>query len=228
MTKGGKFRDGEDLASRVIYRLICWVILGFGKLYWRLTYDGLSNLPAGSFVLAITHRSNVDTPIMAALPVRLRFMAKDSLFKNAAAAWMLRAMGSFSVNRDAVDREALSRSVGLLEQGDPVVIFPEGTRQSGPVIQPLFDGAAYIAAKTQVPIVPVGIGGSEQVMRKGSKMIYPHKIHYIVGEPLDPPALKAYGRVSRAAVKQTTEDLRIELQRLFDEASEKAGEPHSP
>ncbi len=201
MTKKGKFRDGDDAASLAVYRVICWILLSFSKLYWRLTVDGKQNLPSGSFVLAPSHRSNVDTPIMAALPMRLRFMAKDSLFTNPVVSWAFLAMGSFPVNRDAVDRQALNRCIEVLGQGDPVVIFPEGTRQSGPVIQPLFDGAAYVAAKSQVPIVPVGIGGSENVMRKGSKMIYPHKIHYIIGEPIAPPALKPNGRVSRAAVK---------------------------
>ena len=56
-------------------------------------------------------------------------------------------------------------------------------------VQPLFDGAVYIAIKAGVPIVPVGIGGSERVMPKGAKFIYPRKVRVIVGEPMHlPPA----------------------------------------
>lgn len=227
MSKSGRFRDGEDLASRVVYRIISLILTGFAKIYWRLSLVGKENLPEGVFVLAPSHRSNVDTPILAAVPHRLRFMAKDSLFKNKAVAWGLKSMGSFPVNRDAVDREALSRCIAMLEQGDPVVIFPEGTRQSGPMIQPLFDGAAYVAAKTQAPIIPVGIGGTEKVMPKGAKMLYPRKLRIIFGEPMAPPPLKENGRISRSAVKQCTEELALELQRLFDMAQASVGEARS-
>ena len=61
----------------------------------------------------------------------------------------------------------------MLERGEPLVLFPEGERKCGPIVQPLFDGAAYIAVKAGVPIVPVGIGGSERAMPKGAKFIYP-------------------------------------------------------
>ena len=77
------------------------------------------------------------------------------------------------------------------------MLFPEGARQSGPIVQPLFDGAVYVAAKAGVPIVPVGVGGSERCMPKGSKLIYPHKIHVIVGDPIAPPAIVGR-RVDRA------------------------------
>ena len=61
----------------------------------------------------------------------------------------------------------------MLEAGEPLVLFPEGERKSGPIVQPLFDGATYVAVKAGVPIVPVGIGGSERAMPKGAKFIFP-------------------------------------------------------
>jgi len=104
-------------------------------------------------------------------------------------------------------------------------LFPEGTRQSGPIVQPLFDGAAYVAVKAGVPIIPVGIGGSERVMPKGSKMIYPRKCVLVVGEPISTPIDEA-GRVPRSAVKDVTSRLFDDLQRLFDEAQRLAGTPN--
>jgi 1-acyl-sn-glycerol-3-phosphate acyltransferase len=113
-----------------------------------------------------------------------------------------------------------------LESGEPLVLFPEGTRQSGPVVHPLFDGAAYVAVKAGLPIIPVGIGGSEGVMPKGSKMIYPRKCVIVVGEPIMVPKDES-GKVPRSAVKELTDALSRDLQRLFDEAQQLAGTPNN-
>jgi 1-acyl-sn-glycerol-3-phosphate acyltransferase len=91
-------------------------------------------------------------------------------------------------------------------------------------VQPLYDGAVYVAARTQVPIVPVGIGGSERAMQKGRRWIAPVKVHVVIGPAIDPPARSASGRVPRKAVQTATEDLRRVLQDLFDEARVAAGD----
>ena len=109
----------------------------------------------------------------------------------------------------------------MLESGEPLVLFPEGERKSGPVVQPLFDGAAFLAAKAGVPIVPVGIGGSERAMPKGSKLIYPRKVHVIVGPPIVVPGADQ-GRVPRPVLAEVTTTLHDELQRLFDAAEARA------
>jgi 1-acyl-sn-glycerol-3-phosphate acyltransferase len=152
-------------------------------------------------------------------------MGKDSIWKFAPIGWVLSALGAFPVTRGSADREALKRCIAVLEAGEPLVLFPEGTRQSGPIVQPLFDGAAYVAVKAGVPIIPVGIGGSERVMPKGSKMIYPRKCVLVVGEPISTPIDEA-GRVPRSAVKDVTSRLFDDLQRLFDEAQRLAGTPN--
>jgi 1-acyl-sn-glycerol-3-phosphate acyltransferase len=105
------------------------------------------------------------------------------------------------------------------------VLFPEGTRQSGPVVHPLFDGATYVAAKAGVPIIPVGIGGSERVMPKGSKMIYPRKCVVIIGAPIQ--TVNGSERLPRSALKELSGNLSVELQRLFDEAQRMAGSPNN-
>ena len=93
----------------------------------------------------------------------------DKYWKNKAFGRLLTALGGFPVSRGTADREALRRCIAVLEGGEPLVLFPEGERKSGPIVQPLFDGATYIAVKAGVPIVPVGIGGSERAMPKGAK-----------------------------------------------------------
>jgi 1-acyl-sn-glycerol-3-phosphate acyltransferase len=109
----------------------------------------------------------------------------------------------------------------VLDRGEPLVMFPEGTRRFGPVVEDLFDGPAFLAARTGAPIVPIGIGGSEGVMPKGSKLIRPKKVVIVIGPPITPP--QPEGRVPRRVVRELTEQLQKELQRVFDVAREKAG-----
>ncbi len=218
---------GGSLASRVFYTIMRGIVVGVCVAYTRTRIVGRHNIPrSGPFLLAPIHRSNIDTPLAAAVTGRrMRFMGKDSIWKVKAIGWIVSALGAFPVTRGSADREALKRCISVLESGEPLVLFPEGTRQSGPVVQPLFDGAAYVAVKAGVPIIPVGIGGSERVMPKGSKMIYPRKCVLVVGEPIHAPT-DENGRIPRSAVREVTDTLSRELQRLFDEAQRLAGSPN--
>lgn len=218
---------GSSRASLAFYSFARFLVVGLTYLVTRTRVIGRHNIPeSGPFLLAPIHRSNIDTPLAAAVTRRrLRFMGKDSIWRVPLIGWVMSALGAFPVTRGTADREALKRCIAVLEGGEPLVLFPEGTRQSGPVVMPLFDGAAYVAVKAQVPIIPVGIGGSEGVMPKGSKMIRPRKCVVVVGEPIRAER-DAEGRIPRSAVKDVTERLSGELQRLFDEAQQLAGTPN--
>jgi 1-acyl-sn-glycerol-3-phosphate acyltransferase len=219
---------GNSFASRCTYTAIRGLVVAVAVGYTRTKVVGKHNIPKNEpFLLCPIHRSNIDTPLAAAVTRRrMRFMGKDSLWKFAPIGWILSTLGAFPVTRGSADREALKRCIAVLQAGEPLVLFPEGTRQSGPVVQPLFDGAAYVAVKAGVPIIPVGIGGSEGVMPKGSKMIYPRKCTVVVGEPIR-AQLDEEGRVPRSAVKDITAQLSTELQRLYNEAQILAGTPNS-
>jgi 1-acyl-sn-glycerol-3-phosphate acyltransferase len=224
MTEVDSFLAGQSAMSRAAYYVVRAVVSAFVRIWNRLTIEGREHVPrTGAFVLAPVHRSNMDTPISSCVTRRrLRFMGKDSLWKRRPAAWFLSSLGGFPVTRGRADREALRRCIAVLEAGEPLVLFPEGERKSGPVVQPLFDGAAYVALRAGVPIVPVGIGGSERVMPKGAKFIHPHKVHAIVGPPITMPATSG-GRVSRSAVHDVTAELHATLQQLFDDAQKRVG-----
>ncbi|MHB8464627.1 MAG: (d)CMP kinase [Acidimicrobiales bacterium] len=208
--------------DRVLYWFCRAVIVIFSRVYWRLSVRGVDNLPPdGSYIVAPVHRSNVDFALVATITTRrLRFMGKDSLWKRRAPARFLSALGGFPVHRGSADRDALRRCVAFVNAGEPLVVFPEGTRQSGPVVCDLFEGAAYIAARTGVPIVPVGIGGSEKAMPKGSKMLHPSRVTVVVGTPIAPPASK-----SRRALRELTDRLHEDLQVVFDAAQIRSGSP---
>lgn len=219
MTKVDTFLAGQDIASRCAYFVARTFVAGFTRLWTRTSIEGREHIPrTGAFVLAPVHRSIMDTPISSCLTRRrLRFMGKDSLWKHQPAAWILSALGGFPVSRGTADREALQRCIAVLEAGEPLVLFPEGERKSGPTVQPLFDGAAYVALKAGAPIVPVGIGGSEMVLPKGSRFIHPRKVHVIIGPPITAPTGDGK-RVPRAVVREITTELHTTLQDLFDEA----------
>ena len=206
-------------AARVLYSIIRSAILGAAKLLGRVDVEGREHVPDGPFVLAPVHRSNIDFALASLVTTRrMRYMAKDSLWKSRALGGFVSFLGCFPVSRGAADREALRTCIDVIDAGEPLVMFPEGTRRSGPVVEDLFDGPAYVASKTQVPIVPVGIGGSEAMMPKGSKLIKPSRLAIVIGEPLQPPPPGEGGRVSRKAVKQLTDELRADVQKLFDDA----------
>jgi 1-acyl-sn-glycerol-3-phosphate acyltransferase len=225
VTQVDTFLAGQGRLSKLVYAVARAIVVGSMRAYTRMSIDGREHIPRrGAFVLAPVHRSNVDTPIAAAVTRRrLRFMGKDSMWKHRGPGWVLSALGGFPVTRGTADREALKRCIEVLEAGEPLVLFPEGERKSGPVVQPLFDGAAYVAVKAGVPIVPVGIGGSERVMTKGSKMIYPRKVWVVVGEPLRVEGAVPGERVPRATIRELSERLHARLQELFDEAQRRVG-----
>ena len=214
---------GQGRISKLFYGLIRGILVGLCRSYFRLRISGKENIPkTGAFILAPIHRSNVDTPIVSATTSRrLRFMGKDSLWKIRPIGVVLSALGGFPVSRGTADLEALKRCLAVLALGEPIVMFPEGTRQFGETIQPLFDGAAYLAIKAGVPIVPVGIGGTQEVMQKGSKMIYPKKCTMIIGRPIFPPQ-STTGRLPRSATTELTAQLKTALQELFDAAQRSA------
>ncbi|HUF32830.1 MAG TPA: lysophospholipid acyltransferase family protein [Acidimicrobiales bacterium] len=210
--------------QRVLYRVVRAILLAIARVLWRLRVDGLEHVPpTGSFVLAPVHRSNVDfLLVLAVTRRRMRYMGKASIWKVKALWPLFDALGGFPVQRGTADRQALRTCIEVIGHGEPLVLFPEGARQSGPDVKPLFDGATYVASRTGVPIVPVGIGGSERALPKGKKLPRPVRITLVVGPPLT-VEVGDDGKAPRRAVRETSERLRLELQRLFDEAEAKAG-----
>lgn len=203
---------------------VVWVVVNrVARIYWRLEIVGGERVPVvGAFVLAPSHRSNLDFALAGLVTRRpARYMAKSTIFKGGRIDRLLIALGAFPVVRGTADREAMRRCETLLASGEIVVLFPEGRRKDGPVVEDLFDGPAFVACRQRVPIVPVGIGGAERAMPIGSKMVWPRKIVITVGEPIYPD-VEVSGRVRRSAVAELTAELRDEVQRQFDLAAELA------
>jgi 1-acyl-sn-glycerol-3-phosphate acyltransferase len=211
--------------ERFAYGVIRGAFALLAKPYFRLEIHGRAHVPAqGPFVLAPVHRSNLDFILVSALTrTRMRYMGKASIWKWSWGGKFVSMLGAFPVHRGSADREALRTCLAVIENGEPLVMFPEGTRRSGPLVENLFDGPAYIAARTGVPLVPVGVGGSDKAMPVGSKLIRPHRIVLVVGEPIVPPSGDGTGRVRRRVVRDLTERLLVSVQALYDEARRRAG-----
>jgi 1-acyl-sn-glycerol-3-phosphate acyltransferase len=205
--------------TSVSYAVVRGLIRVVATALGRVRVVGAEHVPAsGAFVLAPVHRSNVDFALASLVTSRpMRYMAKDAIWKSRLLGRFVSMLGAFPVHRGTVDRESLRVTIEVIRGGSPVVMFPEGTRRSGPVVEDLFDGPAYVAARTGVPIVPVGIGGSERMMPKGAKYLRPSRLALVVGEPIVPPPIEGE-RPPRAVVRELTGRLQAELQRLFDEA----------
>jgi 1-acyl-sn-glycerol-3-phosphate acyltransferase len=209
-------------SRRVAYEALRRTVAGFSRVYWRVTVDGRDNIPDGPFILAPSHRSNIDGPLMCNTTRRpMLYLIKSEAWKYRWSGAFFDYFGGIPVDRGEPDRAALRRCQDVLETGDPLVLFPEGTRQSGPLIESVFDGVAFLALRAGVPIVPVGIGGSARVQPKGARFLKPAKVHLVIGEPL--VVDKPEGRVPRRAVAELTARLVSELQVVFDEAQVRAG-----
>jgi 1-acyl-sn-glycerol-3-phosphate acyltransferase len=196
------------------------VLFGLSKLLFRIRIQGEEQVPThGAFIVAPSHRSYLDTPFVSFITRRkIRFMAKEELFANSFGAKLFTALGGIPVKRGSASaRTAVKAVQSALEAGEAAAVFPEGTRDHGPTISPLFDGTAYLAVKLGVPIVPVGIGGSEEILASGKKMPRLHKVSVRVGAPISPPADASTRK--RADLAALSDELMKSLQSLFDEAN---------
>ena len=208
----------RGIGARFFYFVIRSIVVGFSYTWLGLKVVGRQNLPpTGSYILAPTHRSAMDIPIAAAATRRrMRFMGKDSLWKIRPIGAALSALGGFPVTRGSADIEALKRCMAVLGEGEPLVLFPEGTRRFGDEVTDLFDGASFLAHKTNLVVVPVGIYGSEHVMASGSKRIRRAHCVMSIGAPLRPQA--AGSRATREELAAFTASLKDALQQNYDEA----------
>lgn len=221
---GGNVSGGGPTRAQMLsYRFVRWLVRVALGIAFRTRVRGRENLPrSGAYVVAPVHRSILDIFFTGAVITRrVRFMGKDSLWKHRSVGWLLTAFGAFPVDRDGSPAVAAKAAVKILEGGEPVVVYPEGTRRTGSVIEDLHDGAAYLAIREGIPIVPIGIGNTERILARGRKVPRFLQVAVVIGEPIVPPT--GDRRARRALRAQLTARLQRELQALFDEAQALAG-----
>lgn len=208
----------ETRRSMWFWRAVRRLIRLVANPFFRVKASGVEhlNLP-GPLLVAPVHRSNLDSPLVGALGQRrVRCLAKRSLFSNPVFGWVVSALGAFPVDRGTADRDAMGSAQRVLEEGHPLLVFPEGTRQQGNAVGELYEGVVFLASRTNAPIVPVGIAGTEAALASGSKFPTRTKVRIVIGEPmyLDVDG----GRMKRSARRRATDELRQRLQAALDEA----------
>lgn len=174
--------------SKIFYAIVKNFFKIILIIYNRATSRWLYKLPDDEkFIVACNHASNMDPVIVGCFfPRRLRYFAKEELFTNWLFGGCIRALGAVPVSREsnASAAGALKGFMKLYQDGNDVLIFPEGGRTLDGKLQPLEAGVALIAAHTKAPILPVFIHGSFRAMPPGSAFIKPTKVRITFGEPL--------------------------------------------
>jgi 1-acyl-sn-glycerol-3-phosphate acyltransferase len=153
-------------------------------LFAKLTISGQERVPqVGPIIVASNHLSIIDPAIVAqAIPRRVRFLAKNSLFKNLFVRKFLTAYGAHAISRSGHDNNAIRWSIDTLSNNEIVGIFPEGTRHRNGMHIGL-NGCALLALQTGAPVIPVGITGTENLDNLWHLVFPTGKIHIAVGEP---------------------------------------------
>ncbi len=204
----------EPFVSLALYHLFKWSIVSpvlHGYLRGRIY--GAKRVPLEEpLIVVANHASNFDPPLLANCMRRpVSFMAKESLFEVPVFAPAIRAYGAYPVKRGSADRSAIRAALTQLENGWAVGIFLQGVRTpDGRVTSPKL-GAALIAAKAQVPLLPVSLWGTERILQKGSAFPRPAPVTIRIGELIPPPVEK-----DKAMLKAVTERCVDEIHALHE------------
>jgi 1-acyl-sn-glycerol-3-phosphate acyltransferase len=169
--------------ARVLLRIACSPV----------TVDHAERLPQQTAVYVCNHLSYYDTPVLfAKIPFQFRILAKAPLWKIPFIGWYLNRSGQVPIDQSSARAGivSLSRGAKTLQSGMPMVIFPEGGRAFNGELQPMMSGAAWLAIKAQVPLVPLTLVGTYELLPIHIYALRPRPLKMIVGEPISTLAMK--------------------------------------
>jgi 1-acyl-sn-glycerol-3-phosphate acyltransferase len=210
------FVDKRGRAQHRIARIWARALVWFSGC--SLTIRGAKNLrkyPVA--VYASNHTSYMDTPVIfAALPFQFRILAKKELWTIAFIGWYLDRSGQIPI--DTANPRATLSSLGIgvkaLRAGMPLFVFPEGGRTPTGELQTFLSGAAYLAIRAQVPLVPIALSGVYDLLPIHTRHFYPGKLTLTAGEPIETTGM------TPRQTDELTERLRAAIQDLRDESVE--------
>lgn len=203
------------LGRRIVLDLLRWEI------------EGLDNLPAeGPAILASNHVSYLDPPLIGALVKRpVYFMAKDEVFQVPLLGSFLRSIGTFPVRRGRPDVRAVRHALRILERGEILGIFPEGTRnRTGDLraVQPFRAGIGWLAIRSRAPVIPIAIDGYVPWSGRPD-WTRPTRMRLTFGEPLTFAGL--YPHAGRGPRAEVAARVREAVCRLLSSGVEVCGVP---
>ncbi|MEZ5343501.1 MAG: lysophospholipid acyltransferase family protein [Acidimicrobiales bacterium] len=211
---------GDKPSSLRLYRLVRGTVRKVLFPFLRLKSEGAEILDLdGPAILAPVHRSHLDSVLVASLGERRqRALGKESLFTTPGVGYVCAALGALPVRRGTADKEALLAAKMLLDRGESIFVFPEGGRQPEGPVKDLFDGAAWLSARTGARVVPVGIAGTSAAMPEHAKMLKRTPVAIVVGEPMPAVVGADGGRAKREDMARFTAELTVQLQAAQDRA----------
>ncbi len=184
-------KDREPAINLYLYYLFKWsTVAPMFRLYFRGRVYGRENVPkSGGVVVVTNHGSYFDPPLLAcSLRRPVAFMAKEELFEVPILKQGIRLYGAYPVKRGSGDRAAIRAAMEVLQENWAAGLFLQGTRTpDGRITDPKI-GAALIAAKAKVPILPVSLWGTEKILTKGVPFPKPVPITVRIGELIPPPS----------------------------------------
>lgn len=198
------------------YRLLRVIAKAIEILTTRTEIAGLDNIPSRPPYLMVTnHLSAFDIPLLASVfPHPVRALAAIEHRSNPLYAPILEASGAIWVRRGEVDRQALREALAVLERGEVLGLAPEGTRASeSHALQEGKPGAAYIATRVDVPIVPVGIAGTEKIKHSVLRLRRA-PVRVTIGDPFRPPDS---GRARSEELRECTDLIMRQIADLLPE-----------
>ncbi len=195
-----------------------WARILLAVSFIRVRAEGLEKLdPHGSYVFVSNHASYMDIPaILSTLPQQFRFFAKKELYAIPFLGWHLRWAGHLPVDRSNARASLKSMSYGariMSGRRISVLLFPEGGR-SARGLREFKEGAAYIAIKAGVPVVPMAIVGMRELLPMGSIHIRGGRVTVRISDPISTRGLKLAGRMD------LTERLHAEVARMLEGSAE--------
>ena len=194
--------------------MVYYVLRGFitfvSRLSLRRKVIGKKNMPQHSACIVVANHVNlVDSPLIGiSLGRKVHFMAKEDLFHSRIIGWLADKFGAFPVAKGKLNRRAGRTAVELLANGQALIIYPEGQRSWDGKLGPAYSGAALLAVKSGVPIVPVGIIGTAQLKGKWWFLRRP-KITFNIGQPFTLPAYPE--KPTKEMVNGMTRDIMLHI-----------------
>jgi 1-acyl-sn-glycerol-3-phosphate acyltransferase len=183
------------------------------RTVWTASVSGTEHVPSsGGYILASNHLSMIDPLVVGAfIPRRVRFMAKSELWRTPVLRTWLDLVGAFPVRRGESDMNAIKTAIRLLEAGEVVGIFPQGTRQRADTPIEAERGVALIALRSGAPVLPAAIWGSDQAVPVGGLPWFGH-----VGVRYGPPVElgRARGEALKGAVDEAANRVADAIERL--------------
>lgn len=170
----------------LFYRVLKVIAVPIIRLYHRVKVVGYDNFDHNrNYIVVGNHISQLDPIYIGAFyPHPLHFMAKKELFEIKFLNWIMTKLGAFPVNREAADLGAIKKALRYLNNNESMGLFPEGGRAEKWDESALKQGAAFLALRTKVPVLPVAIFGTKQAKPRGKNFVRPVKVRIMYGKPI--------------------------------------------